>query len=121
MLLKQKNIPTKSIAVFLIIIVGIFALNEYFYIHKHISKDGNVVIHAHPYNKSQDSRQNRSHEHSAGDLVFLASLESFLPAAITIFIAVITSVTIIYNELRQFLNPQFNYLFNQERAPPSLA
>ena len=91
-MLKIKKIPTKIIAVFLILIVGIFALNEYFYIHKHINKDGSVVIHAHPYNKSQEPGQNKSHNHSAGDLVFLASMEFFLPADIAIYTALITSL-----------------------------
>jgi hypothetical protein len=120
-MLKLKIIPTKSIAVFLIIIVGIFAINEYLYIHKHICKDGSVVIHAHPYNKSQDTGQDKSHQHSAGDLVFLISLGSFLPSAILVFIALTVSTTFTFNESTKFFKSQFLYLFNQERGPPSFA
>jgi hypothetical protein len=121
MIFKPRHIPIKSISVFLIFIVGIFALNEYFYIHKHICKDGSIVVHAHPYNKSQDSDQRKSHEHSAGDLVYLASLESFLPASILIFIAGLSSVTFSYKKIKEILYPKFYFLFNHERAPPIFA
>jgi hypothetical protein len=117
-MLKSENTPTKSIAIFLILVVGIFAINEYLYIHKHVFKNGNIVIHAHPFNKSQDTEQNKSHQHASGDLVFLTSLESFLPAMNMIFIAIISSVTILHNVFSELFNSQFFYLFNQERGPP---
>jgi hypothetical protein len=121
-MLKSRNIPTKSIAVFLIIIVGVFALNEYLYIHKHICKDGSIVIHAHPYNKSQDSEQNKPHDHSAGDLVYLASFESFLPEISLAFVAAEEySVTYTYSDYTRLFKSPILYLSNQERAPPSFA
>jgi len=117
-MLKSENTPTKSIAIFLILVVGIFAINEYLYIHKHVFKIGSIVIHAHPFNKSQDSEQNKSHQHASGDLVFLTSMASFLPAMNMVFIAVISSVTLLHKVFSEFLKSQFLYLLNQERGPP---
>ena len=118
MSIKEYFLPSRVIAILLIFIVGIFALNEYLYIHKHISKDGTVVIHAHPYNKSQDAGQNKSHEHSSGDLVFLGNIQTFLPAATLIFTAELVSTIITYQEQEIADHYQTVFLNNQERAPP---
>ena len=117
----MKNIPTKAITIFLIVVVGIFSLNEYLYIHKHIYKDSSVVIHAHPYNKSKDADRNKSHQHATGDLAFLASLKTFLPNAIFKFITVVSSVKFVFIDKTLQFAPKFVYLFSQERAPPYFA
>jgi hypothetical protein len=118
MSIKEYFLPTRLVAIILIFIVGIFALNEYLYIHKHICKDGTVVIHAHPYNKSQDSGQKKSHEHSSGDLVFLASIQTFLPATDFIFSVQLVSSEIIYYDHKPANHIQIVSLNDQERAPP---
>jgi len=118
MSLNEYFLPSRMIAVLLIFIVGIFALYEYLYIHKHISKDGTVVIHAHPYNKSQDPGQKKSHEHSSGDLVFLGSIQTFLPATSFIFSVQLLSSEIIYLEHKPAKYIQIVSLNDQERAPP---
>jgi len=118
MIVKLNNIPSKTIAIFLIVIVGIFSINEYLYIHKHIFKDGSVVVHAHPYNKSTDTDHNKSHQHDAGDLVYLASLQTFIPVVIFVFIAFVSSVKHIFTERALIICPSFVFLINQERAPP---
>lgn len=41
------------------------------YYHSHITNDGRLVSHAHPFNKSQDSTPFKSHHHSAIDLLLL--------------------------------------------------
>jgi hypothetical protein len=111
-------LSSRIISILLIFIVGIFALNEYLYIHKHICKDGTVVIHAHPYNKSQDSGQKKSHEHSSGDLVFLASIQTFLPADDFIFIVQLVSTMYAFQEHDSAYHNRTVYLNNQGRSPP---
>lgn len=110
--------PSRLVAILLIFIVGVFALNEYLYIHKHISKDGTVVIHAHPYNESQDSGQDKSHQHSSADLVFLGSIQTFIPATNFIFSVQLLSSVINYPETELANHIQIVALNDQERAPP---
>lgn len=118
MIIKFKNIPSKTIAIFLIVIVGIFSINEYLYIHKHISNNGGIIIHAHPYDKSKDTGQNKSHKHGTGDLVYLTSLQTFLPAVVFIFIAHVTYLEHIFTEKALIFKPQFVFLSTRERGPP---
>jgi hypothetical protein len=118
MIIKFKNNPSKAIAIFLIVIVGIFSINEYLYIHKHISNNGEIIIHAHPYDKSKDTGQNKSHKHETGDLVYLASLQTFLPAVVFVFIAHVTYLEHTYTEKALIFKAQHIFLFTQERGPP---
>jgi len=117
-MLNSENKRIKSIAIFLILVVGIFAINGQLYIHKHVSKEGNIVIHAHPYNKSQDKGACKSHHHATGELAFLTSLESFLPASNLVFVVGVSKVTFRYNVNSEFLKSQLSYSFYQTRAPP---
>jgi hypothetical protein len=121
MIAKVKNIHSKTIAIFLIVVVGIFALNEYLYLHKHICKDGIVVIHAHPFNKSTDTDQNKSHEHTTGDLVFMASLEVFIPTSICFFTSNLPYKKFDFSVRTPSFYHQYIYLINQERGPPIFA
>ena len=120
MSIKEYFLPSRLIAILLIFIVGIFALNEYLYIHKHVCKDGTIVIHAHPYNKSQDSGENKSHEHSSGDLVFLGNIQSFIPATDIEFSTYLLTSVIQFTEKEPLVHNLIVYLINQERGPPQM-
>jgi Mn2+/Fe2+ NRAMP family transporter len=73
---KLRQINIKNAAVLLIIgLLGILVANQTLYVHSHITSDGRVITHAHPYNESEDSAPYKSHQHSKSEFIFLKSLQ----------------------------------------------
>jgi hypothetical protein len=118
MLSRIQNIPSRSIAIFLIVVLGLFCLNNIVYNHKHRLKDGSLIAHAHPYNKSGDTNPLKSHQHTTGELVFLANLHFFILAPILVFIFLVALIKLIFVNKSKYFKPQNAFLFCQERGPP---
>ena len=66
----------------LIMIMGSLLLNQALYTHTHVMPDGSIVSHAHPFNKSQESEQGGSHQHSSLEYFLLQNLLLLFSAAI---------------------------------------
>jgi hypothetical protein len=49
--------------------------NKAIFTHLHRNSDGTVLVHAHPYDKSTDSKPYKSHNHSKAEVLFLQILE----------------------------------------------
>ena len=58
--------------------MGILISNELLYTHSHKDK-GQTVVHAHPYDKSEDKQQNERHSHTEAELFFFAHLNLLFP------------------------------------------
>lgn len=72
MLTKIHHQPIKFIAICLALLVyGSTLVNHMVYYHSHITSNGKLISHAHPYNKSQDKSPIKSHHHSTIDLLLL--------------------------------------------------
>ena len=85
--------------------------------HAHILGNGQVVVHAHPYNKSQDAAPFKKHHHSATEFIQLSQLQ--LLFFVSLFVAVLTA----FSQPVQFGCEQsrYNQLFysrQQGRSPP---
>ncbi|MEN8157866.1 MAG: hypothetical protein ABFS10_13025 [Bacteroidota bacterium] len=66
----------KRYAVVLVIcVMGVMVANKAVYIHIHVMDNGTVITHAHPFNKSQESEQGKSHQHSNLEFFLFQSLQ----------------------------------------------
>ena len=56
--------------------------NKVMYTHIHKLENGRIVVHAHPYDKSENENPGRTHQHVKAELFFLQSLELLFYMAI---------------------------------------
>lgn len=77
----RQRIRNWIINIFVIVqitLVGLIALNNALFIHRHILPNGDIVTHAHPYKKSGDTAPFKTHTHTTSELFLLAGLSKLL-------------------------------------------
>ncbi len=74
-MLKQKKyqIISSLVIVLLLSVYGLILVNNSFFYHSHITADGKVISHAHPFNKQSDDKPFKAHQHSKLELLLLFS------------------------------------------------
>ncbi len=55
--------------------MGMLIANKAVFMHTHRLNDGTIIEHAHPYNKSTDSKPYKSHHHTKAELLFFQNFE----------------------------------------------
>jgi len=55
--------------------MGMLITNKAVFLHVHKLEDGTIIVHAHPYDKSNDSKPYKSHHHSNAEFLFFQNLE----------------------------------------------
>lgn len=104
--------------VLLIVVMGCLLINQALYTHTHVKPDGSIVSHAHPFNKTQESKQGKSHTHSSLEFFLLQNLNLLFLAAL---------ISLVLNNLgREFLKVQTSaqgyitalLISSPGRAPP---
>ena len=118
-MIRTVNDITLKLIVLLLIssFVLVFINNAVFY-HSHKLANGEVVSHAHPYNKTTDSQPFKSHHHSKTELLFLQNIQLLFASVFALTIGllffqkikIIFPKNVIYNS-----KPLFNL---RNRAPP---
>ena len=79
-----RNITLKFITLLMIGVMGMFIVNKAIFLHVHKLNDGTVIVHAHPFDKSNDSKPYKSHHHSNAEFFFFQNIEIlFLVAFLT--------------------------------------
>ena len=115
----KRAIISQTLAVVLLLVMGVYSLNSYFFTHSHILENGQIVTHAHPFDSS-DNDPFKNHEHSSEELTFLANLSFFIPItdflSLGVFLALITFNRETRENHRSLLAPFFTHL----RAPPAI-
>jgi hypothetical protein len=98
--------------------MGMFIANKVFFLHLHKLKDGTIVEHAHPFNKSDDSSPFKTHQHSETGFLFFQNLEILFSI---VFLAIVLSIVI---KRKKYVIPAFKWqthkytLPSHGRAPP---
>lgn len=95
-------------------------INNAVFIHSHILSDGTVIVHAHPYNKTNDSQPFKSHKHSKTDIILLQNIQQYLPLLL-LALAFLTALRKFHFKLKVykiFLNQEIRTKLG--RAPPVL-
>ena len=55
--------------------IGLLIANKAIFTHIHKLVDGTVIEHAHPFNKSDDSKPYKSHNHTKAEILFFQNVE----------------------------------------------
>lgn len=115
----SKNINKVSLLVLLFCLpILIQLVNRTAFTHIHITSSGEIVTHAHPYNKSNDPGPYKKHHHSSYEYVFFEQSEILFGSITLLLIAALISFSfgLLVNILKQyFYHPVFSSL---GRAPP---
>jgi predicted membrane protein len=112
----------KYLALWLIAIVGLLTLNNALFMHLHRLADGTLIVHAHPFDKSNpENTSSNSHQHTKLELLFFDSL-------LILFILGLLQITIKNTGSNITRIRSFNYLIRQNspqvitnKAPPVFA
>ena len=111
---------SKQIARLLIAVLGLFILNNAVFLHAHRLPDGQVILHAHPYKKSQDPAPVKTHHHTAAELFVLDQLQFLF------FVLVTLSATLLrlgYKRVFSYIYPSLHlksFAKSRGRSPPTL-
>jgi len=113
-----KNITLKAATYLMISLMGMHITNMVMFTHLHKNADGTVIVHAHPYHKSNDSKPYKSHHHTKNELIFFKNLE------ILFFFFSLTYALFNFGKKSKYsilittIYPQTCVLLYKGRAPP---
>jgi len=102
------NISKKTFAILMIGTMGLLIVNKGLFIHSHKLEDGSIIIHAHPYDKNQDSEPFKKHHHSKAEFIFLQSLNQ-------LFLSIYLIIPFF-----SFINGKISYLYIEKFRYASL-
>lgn len=92
--------------------------NRVVFLHTHQLWNGTKVVHAHPYNKTQDSNPIKTHSHDKSDYLFYQNLSLLFFIVAVLFLEFSISKKIAFNTFLQS-EIHFEYdLATVPRAPP---
>ncbi len=103
---------------FLLVLFCGIVLNNVLYSHVHITKDASIIVHAHPYDKHENSEGGEKHKHTDCQLLALGNLHVFSLAEMRV------NFEVFENKISQFQEYYLDLMvleihFNlAERAPP---
>jgi hypothetical protein len=91
--------------------------NAVFY-HSHVLANGQVVSHAHPYNKSSDKDPIKTHHHSNAEFLFLDLVQLLFFLFLTGIGLAVFSQKAPHFRKKEELHPFGFFLNTRNRAPP---
>lgn len=115
---KGNTFLKKIIPIFLVAVISCMVINNAVFMHSHILADGSVVVHAHPYNKTNDSQPFKSHKHSKVAIVLYQQLHHFLAVFFAAFLIIMTISRFLFNQTCFLSIPKHFVGLKQGRAPP---
>jgi len=114
------NISLKVIAILLFGLMCLMILDKAFFLHTHKLSDGTIIVHAHPYNKSADSKPFKTHHHSDTIFHFYHVVNLlFLTAFLTFTLAVSFKKVKCLSFQSKITSCRF-VSYKKGRAPPSI-
>lgn len=114
-----RNSISKQIARLLIVALGLFILNNAVFLHAHRLSDGQIILHAHPYNKSQDTAPIKTHHHTAAQIFVLAHLQLLFFVLVTLSASILRiGLKRVFSYIYPFLHLKF-YVRSRGRSPPT--
>jgi hypothetical protein len=117
-MINKYNILKKIITFGMICIMGMLIINNSVFMHTHKLSDGTVIIHSHPYDKSNDSKSHKTHHHTKAEFVFLENIEILFPILfLTISFSAYTQKSYFYSHIISG-NTSSCIIIHNGRAPP---
>lgn len=83
----------KFISIAILLIMGLFVLNNSLFIHIHILDDGSQIVHAHPFKKAQEGKPVQ-HKHTKQELLYLDNLAVDYILLLLSFVLILASIDI---------------------------
>ncbi|NHB69617.1 hypothetical protein G8O23_13035 [Bacteroidales bacterium M08MB] len=115
-------IVKKYFAIALVGIIGLLTLNNTLFMHLHRLSDGTLLVHAHPFSKSNQANEpNQTHQHTKVELLFFDSLLILFTVGLFRVVASVMQPKIVKH---YFILQRFGYNISQicsNRAPPYYA
>jgi len=71
----KNNITIKIIPFIMIGIMVMLIANKSIFMHSHKLVDGTVIFHSHPYDRSNDSNPDKTHQHTKTEFLFFQNIE----------------------------------------------
>jgi hypothetical protein len=87
------------------------------YSHTHVLENGRLVIHAHPYQKQNDTSPDKQHTHSPFQLVMIDILSLLYFAAISLFVFLLAGIPVIWSS-RSMIPVEVPSVLQNGRSPP---
>ena len=113
-----RNITIRYIILLMIGIWGMLIANKAIFLHVHKLNDGTVVNHAHPYDKSNDSKPYKFHHHLYTEILFFQNLEILF---LVVFLTFALFTLVKKEKLSFFIITRHTLsciIFYKGRAPP---
>ena len=112
------TILIKGIAIIMIGIMTLMITNQALFLHTHKLSDGTITAHAHPYDKSTDSKPYKTHQHTNSLLLFYQNI-SILFFVVFLTFALLVPFTKAKLSFVQTIRYYFTYTIHKKgRAPP---
>ena len=115
-----KNIVIRFTAIFMISIISLLIVNNILFIHTHKFNNGSIIIHSHPYNKTDDPEPVKSHHHSKAELLFLESLAVYFFPVLFFLVSYNLAQKVKCIIFRKNIYTQSYIILHKGRAPPVL-
>lgn len=114
---EKRNIGLKVAAILLIFSVGLWTASKSIFQHAHVMPDGEIVYHAHPYNKSSDSAPFKQHKHTDAQLAVIDNFNAIILSILTVF-SVLPFVRLIKHAYIFSFVSEYKQKHINGRAPP---
>ncbi|WP_462317569.1 hypothetical protein [Marinilabilia sp.] len=76
----QHNIIIRMAALFMIAATSLLIVNKALYTHTHITKEGQIIAHSHPFKQETGNNSGTGHQHTSVQFHFLDNLQLLFPA-----------------------------------------
>ena len=119
---KFKHTLLKTVLAVLLLLAFLFqVVNRAVYAHSHVLADGTIIIHAHPYDKTNSHSPVTNHKHTVNELLLLA-LSSLLFFYFSIsFFRLFKKITKFFPGIKQSFHPFLAYTSLNNKSPPFIA
>ena len=117
---KKNSLLTRLSSIFLVLMLMCFISFSIFYLHTHLDRNGHLVTHSHPFDKTNQN----NHSHTQFDFLHYSMFSIFegLFFFILVLLIIILSLKRIFDCVCSFVLPESIILsFYSNRAPPLLS
>ncbi|WP_090126161.1 hypothetical protein [Lutibacter oricola] len=92
--------------------------NKSVYTHIHLTKTGELVIHAHPFNQQDDNSPIKSHHHTALEFLTLSAFDIFTLTVFMFSALVVAQVILSKNYFFKTVVKQTHLFYSKNKSPP---
>ncbi|MBN2805271.1 MAG: hypothetical protein JXR22_01315 [Prolixibacteraceae bacterium] len=108
----------KLAAIMLVILIGGMAMMKTTFTHTHVLENGELVIHAHPYQKQNDASPFKQHTHSSYQLAMIDNLGTMFILALSPLIILLAGMPVIWF-VQGLMPAEVPAMFLKGRSPPT--